>query len=348
MNVMTENSFPSTRLGNSPKLRSVEVVKLLTPLELKAARPLRPENRGKAGFTLVELLVVIAIIGVLVGLMLPAMQNLREMSRRSNCQQNLTQLSLALSTYAMEHTHYPVGTIADSGPVRSEAVGDHHNWIIGLLPMLDAQTVYDAVDKNKSVYAPENAEVRNLRLPFLQCPSATKMRENTSCYAGIVSSTETPIDTNNDGVMFLNVPVRDEDISDGLAYTAFVAEKLSRFEDDLGWMSGTRSSLRNTGHPINAELANVRGKSSFTTTLDPLYVGGIASDHGSGAHVLMGSGEYKFCSESIDLEILKQMGNRADGGIPIEWKSSEPNSETLTPNVAPAPKADPTPAEAAE
>jgi len=332
MNAMTQHSFPGSFLGNliGTKCRG------------------RVEDRAKPGFTLVELLVVIAIIGVLVGLMLPAMQNLREMSRRSSCQQNLTQLSLALSAYAMDHTHYPVGTSAASGPIKSEPVGDHHNWIIGLLPMLDAPAVFEAVDKSKSVYAAENAEVRNLSLPFLQCPSATKMRENTTCYAGVVSSTETPIDTNNDGVMFLNVPVRDDDIRDGLAYTAFISEKLSRFEDDLGWISGTRSSLRNTAHPINAELVNVRGKASFTTTLDPLYVGGIASDHGGGAHLLMGSGEYKFCSESIDLEILKQMGNRADGGIPIEWKSSEPNSETLTPTVAPTPAVAPTQTEAAE
>ena len=260
------------------------------------------------GFTLVELLVVIAIIGVLVGLALPAMQNMREMSRRAACEQNLVSLSLGIANYSLRKTHYPIGTIADSGPIKSEPIGFHHNWISGLLPMFDAPTVYEAIDRNVSVYASENAEVRALRIPYLLCPSAADVRQNTSCYAGIHASTETSIDESNDGVFFLNLPTRDEDITDGLSYTMFVGEKVSQFDQDLGWISGTRSSLRNTGHAINAELVNVRGKQSYTAKLAPTYVGGIASDHPGGAYVMMGSGEYEFLSESTDVRVLEQMG----------------------------------------
>lgn len=285
-------------------------------------------RRLARGFTLVELLVVIAIIGVLVGLALPAMQNMRELSRRTACQQNLTQLSLALSSYSLRNVHYPMGTVNPSGPIQNEPLGYHHNWISGLLPMLDAQSVYEAIDRSQSVYAPANAEVRSLSLPMLQCPSQTGMRENTSCYAGIHASTETPIDEDNDGVLFLNVPVIDSDITDGLAYTAFVGEKLSRFEEDLGWISGTRSSLRNTGHAINAELARIRGPQGPEQEVSATYVGGIASDHPNGANVLLGNGSYRFCNPSMDATILKQLGSRADGEIPSEWKSDEPYADS--------------------
>ena len=115
-------------------------------------------RRGRGAFTLVELLVVIAIIGILVGLLLPAMQNMRELSRRSSCQQNLAKLSLALSSYNDRYGQFPAGTINADGPIKSqEAGGYHHNWLIGLMPMLDANVVADAVDSSVSVYDDANA-----------------------------------------------------------------------------------------------------------------------------------------------------------------------------------------------
>ena len=287
--------------------------------ELSMPRP----GRCQCGFTLVELLVVIAIIGVLIGLLVPAMQNMRELSRRSHCEQNLVKLSLGLSAYSTQFGHYPIGTVNDTGPIRSEAKGFHHNWISGLLPMMDAAAVYQAIDRSVSVYADQNEQVRRLSLPMLRCPSATDTRENTTCYAGLTSSVETPIDQDNDGVFRLNLPIAESDISDGLAYTLFVGEKLSAFEEDLGWISGTRSSLRTAGHAINAERSRIRGPADPSKQVDALYVGGLASDHPEGAYLLMGSGEYQFRSSSTDLRVLQQMASRADGGIPIEWQGSE-------------------------
>ncbi len=282
----------------------------------------RPSQNKRRGFTLVELLVVIAIIGILIGLLVPAMQAMRELSRRSFCEQNILKLSLALSAYSNRFGHYPIGTVNDSGPVKSERVGFHHNWISGLLPMLEAKTVFDAIDSSVSVYADQNAEVRRLSLPMLICPSAAGTRENTTCYAGISSSIETPIDEDNDGVFRLNIPVTETDITDGLSYTLFAGEKLSAFTEDFGWLSGTRSSLRTTGHPINAERNRIRGPQDPSKQVDALYVGGLASDHREGAYLLMGSGQYEFRSTSTDLRILQQMAARADGEIPLEWQGT--------------------------
>jgi hypothetical protein len=154
------------------------------------------------------------------------------------------------------------------------------------------------------------------------------LRENTTCYAGIHASTETPIDEDNDGVFLLNVRVSDHDITDGLGYTLFVGEKLSRWEEDFGWISGTRSSLRNVGLPLNAERKRIRGPQDPAQVISPIYVGGLASDHPGGVYLLMGSGEYQFRSASMDHQILQQIASRADGGIPVEWKSQQPLIDT--------------------
>ncbi len=285
--------------------------------------PLGGKSNHRLGFTLVELLVVIAIIGVLIGMAVPAMQNMRELSRRSNCQYKLVQLSLALSAYESRNEHFPIGTLAQSGPIKNVPEGYHHNWIAALLPMMDGAAVYDAIDQKVSVYAPENMRVRTLRLPELLCPSASGVVENTTCYAGIHASTETPIDTDNDGVFRLNQATTVDDITDGLSYTLFLGEKLSTYAEDLGWMSGTRSSLRNTGHGLNDERRRIRGVQTETDQVSETYVGGLASDHPGGLHLLMGGGEVEFRSNEMDREVLMQMASRSDGKIPEELQSDE-------------------------
>ena len=279
---------------------------------------------NRRGFTLVELLVVIAIIGVLVGLSLPAMQNMRELSRRSNCEQNLVRLSLALSAYSLKNGYYPAGTIDDSTPIRNVAEGFHHNWIAALLPNLDETAVAAAIDPSLSVYDPANDEVRQLRLGFLLCPSASDLRKNTTCYAGIHASSEVPITADNDGMFKLNTVVTELDIQDGLGHTIFLAEKLSLPEEDLGWISGTRSSLRNVGGGINGERERIRGPRDPDTAAADTYVGGVSSDHPGGAYLLLGSGEYQFRSNSMDRKLLQQMAAIADGEIPLEYRNDEP------------------------
>jgi type II secretory pathway pseudopilin PulG len=264
------------------------------------------------GFTRLELLFVVLIIGVLVAISLPAMQNMRELSRRSNCEQNLVRLSLALSAYSVQSGHYPAGTVNDSSPIRNVPSGYHHNWIAALLPMLGESMVAESIDTSVSVYDPANQEARNLRLSFLQCPSVGDLALNGTSYAGVHSSIEVPIAEDNDGVFKLNVAVADDDIIDGLGQTIFLAEKLSPPDEDLGWMSGTRSSLRNAGHGINGERDRIRGRRDPEVKVAETYVGGILSDHPGGAYVLMGSGEYEFRSDSMDQQLLRQMAAIAD------------------------------------
>ncbi len=207
-------------------------------------------------FTLVELLVVIAIIGVMIALTLPAIQASRETANRTSCVNNMTQLGVGLHHYEMAHERLPPGTIDAKGPIRSVAKGDHRNWIIELLPYLDETNMYRHVDQTVGVYHPNNAGVRAVQLQMLICPSEFGNPGNPapSNYAAVHHDVEAPIDVNNNGVMFLNSKIRTRDITDGLAHTIFVGETDL---DPLGWMSGTRATLRNAGSGLNAGARTV-------------------------------------------------------------------------------------------
>jgi prepilin-type N-terminal cleavage/methylation domain-containing protein/prepilin-type processing-associated H-X9-DG protein len=209
------------------------------------------KRRFCLGFTLVELLVVIAIIGVLVALLLPAVQAAREAARRSSCGNNLTQMALAIHNYEMAHGCYPPGTIDAAGPIVNTAAGYHHNWLVQILPYIEEQPSYNALDKTLSIYHPKNTPVTNRTPRWTKCPSCSAAwNGNISNYAACHHDKEKPIDAKDHGVFFLNSFTRYDDITDGSSHTIFVGEKLPDAWD-LHWLSGTRGTLRNMGVPIN-------------------------------------------------------------------------------------------------
>ena len=295
------------------------------------------------GFTLVELLVVIAIIGVLISLMLPAVQAAREAARRTQCQHHLAQLILAVQSYEMAHQAYPPGTLNPTGPIESLPTGNHHGWIEQVLPYLDYSNVYNKIDRTKSVYAAENRAVRDINLPVLRCPSSWLGGSGYSDYAGVHHDQEAPIDTTNLGLFILNTAVTYPQLRDGASQTLFVGEKLTT-ADDLGWLSGTRAILRNTGTPLNALLAlrpnrpallapAVRPSNQTASTvaagpepivdglpIGPRAVGGFSSDHPGGANFACGDGSIRFLSESINMKTYQLLGNRQDEQLlELEW-----------------------------
>ncbi len=202
------------------------------------------------GFTLVELLVVVAIIGILVGLLLPAVQAAREAARRASCANNLMQFGIAIHSYEMAHRVLPSGTVDAKGPIVHLPIGFHHGWIVQILPMLEQQAAYEKLDHAASIYAKANFPVRSYGFQTLMCPSSRLWEPLFSNYAGVYDSREVPIDVNNNGCMFLNSRVRFSEIIDGSSSTLLVGEK-SVDPTELGWSSGTRASLRNTGNPLN-------------------------------------------------------------------------------------------------
>ncbi|MCC9600897.1 DUF1559 domain-containing protein [Stieleria sp. JC731] len=268
----------------------------------------------RPAFTLVELLVVIAMIGIMVGLLFPSVQSLRESARRTNCQSQMVSISLALQSYHDRWIQFPIGTIANSGPIKNVADGNHHNWLGRLTDLLDQPVIASHIDRSISIYDEANADVLSLSFPGVQCPSDILYSGNPSSYVGIHHSTTKPIDESDWGIFVLNKAVTRDDISDGLSNTMLFSEKVSTI-GDLGWLSGTRATLRNTGDGIRSE--------PIESIPDETFVGSIGSRHPAGANASFGSGEYKFLSSSIDQRVLEQMADRRDGQLPLQYLSIE-------------------------
>ena len=129
-----------------------------------------PQERT-SGFTLVELLVVIAIIGILIALLLPAVQAAREAARRVHCRNNMKQIGLAMHSYHDAHKVFPPGAIWTG--VYIDWFGAHHrtNWALALLPHMEEQTLYDQYDQRVDNSDPINQPVVEAYVATHSCPS---------------------------------------------------------------------------------------------------------------------------------------------------------------------------------
>jgi prepilin-type N-terminal cleavage/methylation domain-containing protein/prepilin-type processing-associated H-X9-DG protein len=130
----------------------------------------------RRGFTLVELLVVIAIIAVLIALLLPAVQKVREAANRSQCQNNLKQIGLALHSYESAYARLPPNSVPMTGST-STAFGDRYGWPVLVLPYLEQQQLFLTVDMSKRYFDPANEAAASTRVKSYVCPSADITRE---------------------------------------------------------------------------------------------------------------------------------------------------------------------------
>ena len=286
-------------------------------------------RRRRSGFTLIELLVVIAIIAILVALLLPAVQQAREAARRTQCKNNLAQIALALHNYEMTHECLPPGSVDPNRPIRSEPKGYHVSWVVQLLPYLEQANTYQHFDFSAGVYDPANEKAREMQLAVLNCPSnptAPRTGPGTSAYAGCHHDSEAPIDIDNNGVLFLNSSIRYRDIRDGASNTIFVGELID-IPDGLGWASGTNATLRNAGGGISgAAFGRPAIGAAVVAPAAPagenallLKVGGFGSPHVGGAQFMVGDGGVRFISQNISLPAFKNLANRADGELPVDY-----------------------------
>ena len=199
----------------------------------------------RLAFTLVELLVVIAIIGILIGLLLPAVQAVREAARRIQCTNNIKQQSLAMLNYESAHQKLPPGV----------SIPNHAMWSAYILPYLESNNLYDTIDfkagfTDVSAANASNTEALSVSFPFMVCPSSNVPEKqfdslvgidrSPSCYvactsgllqreagdfpwAGMDSDDTYPA---SDGVFYANSRTPLKDISDGTSGTVMLGEVL--------------------------------------------------------------------------------------------------------------------------
>lgn len=221
------------------------------------------EKKHAAGFTLIELLVVIAIIGVLVGLLLPAVQQAREAARRMSCVNNLKQLGLAMHNYNDANRHFP--------PFEEYGRGHRtrRNGFVLLLPQLEEQSVWDQAEADKNGWPWDNKDYWETKISALECasslkPSNFRHQQVTGlnyrfCVGDRVMDNggHERLGSRNRGVFVSgpwggsNDPVRPgatiEDILDGLSKTIAMSEKVSM---------SSGSQTRTGGWAVAATQAN--------------------------------------------------------------------------------------------
>jgi prepilin-type N-terminal cleavage/methylation domain-containing protein/prepilin-type processing-associated H-X9-DG protein len=305
----------------------------LTPLSRSSSRKM-PSTSDRRGFTLIELLVVIAIISVLIALLLPAVQSAREAARRSQCVNNLMQLGIALQNYESAFELLPPGVVSEKGPVVDQPKGYGFGWMSQILPYMEMKNTYNHFNFQFGLYEQQNFTTRTNLIKSYLCPSDSglnrdKNRVAMTSYAGVHHDVEAPIAVDNHGVLFLNSAIRYEDVTDGTSNTLFVGEKLNDGLD-LGWASGSRASLRNTGvDPLLASagaapsgpgrLASGAGATASNSgpgsAVDTLYVGGFGSRHPGGKNFVFGDGSVRFIKSSVALKVYQDLANRADGNV---------------------------------
>jgi prepilin-type N-terminal cleavage/methylation domain-containing protein/prepilin-type processing-associated H-X9-DG protein len=207
-------------------------------------------KRTKRGFTLVELLVVIAIIGILIGMLLPAVQSVREAARKTSCLNNLRQLGLAMLSYDAAFEQFPPSFEIEPGTVLT---GNNGSWSIHgrLLPFLEQTNARKLVDLDLAWDSQINTGVPTLRIEIFQCPSEVNsfVRVDSSGNPkvhpqnyGFNMGTWLVYDPVNrqpgDGPFFVNSETRSAGIRDGFSNTMCGSE-----------VKAFTSYIRNTADP---------------------------------------------------------------------------------------------------
>jgi prepilin-type N-terminal cleavage/methylation domain-containing protein/prepilin-type processing-associated H-X9-DG protein len=266
---------------------------------------------ARRGMNLIELLVVIAIIGVLVALLLPAMQAAREASRRAACQNSLRQIGVGLHSYHAAHGHFPVGCI-DKRVAKANPNGRQLAWSATLLNELEEPALFQQVNFNSPYDGAPNSVAAATIVPLFLCPSTVRAaagRERAivsdpalansptayhgaaTDYGGIYGAAQVVPSAN--GVFLFDRAVKIADISDGTSHTLAIAEDTGRgWLMDGEWING--ENIYDVSNAINTQQHNE-----------------IWSDHPGGAMALWCDGSATLLAETIELAVLRSICTRA-------------------------------------
>ena len=296
-------------------------------------------SRGGAGAAsrLIELLVVIAIIAILIGLLLPAVQKVREARRRMQCTNNLKQIGLALHNYHDAKRASRPATSRWPRCRRATTPAPGWGWAAFVLPQLEQQNLFNAIQLGPERRGPGNAGARVRPVEVLPLPADAAADVDrpavrrggqlarlicdvaSANYVGVFGITEPGVD--GDGIFFRNSAVRIADITDGTSQTLIVGERSFRWAPgDVGWdgrgggdcsrcparrpraASGTAPAL-SLAHRRRGERPGLPGSE----------VNEFSSRHTQGGNFLFADGHVGFLRASMDHGVYKALSTRAGG-----------------------------------
>lgn len=219
--------------------------------------------------------------GILVALLLPAVQAAREAARRVQCSNNLKQIGLAMHNYHDVHGTFPPAFIADQNgrPM--------HSWRVFLLPYLERSDLYQRYDFNKPWDSPENQALANEIIAVYSCPSDAKPSSKTSYM--VVEGTGTIFDGPQSSMI--------QTITDGTSNTILVVEVTG---STVNWLE-----------PKDISPADFVARATAKTP----GPGGKLSNHVGGANVLFADGSVQFISSNVDPRVLQAMVTRSGGEV---------------------------------
>lgn len=288
---------------------------------------------ARRGFTLIELLVVIAIIGVLIALLLPAVQQARESARRAQCKNNLKQLGLALHNYSDTHRVFPSGYIYRPGSQSENAAG--FGWGAMLLPFVDQKNLYEKFNWNVPIWDAANAGPRDQHLAVFLCPSDPVSANSfvemgpapetyaMGCYVGNFGPPD--LDANQEqrsGMFSRNSSTQTRDVTDGLSNTLLCGERVNgpfrtvgahgvHVTYETAWAGAVREYgdpsddhghmvLFQSGHVPNAALSDDRD---------------VSAPHIGLAQFLLGDGSVRVIGENVNFGVYSAMSTRSGGEV---------------------------------
>ena len=308
----------------------------------------------RRAFTLIELLVVIAIIAILIGLLLPAVQKIREAANRLKCQNNLKQIGLGLHNYQATNGFFPPGAITNSNTVAVKQVRQRvgvtaptlHSWSVFILPYIEQDNLFRIYSLGANWYDPVNQPVRETQLALMLCPS-TPGGKNRFCqrtigglsvraaagdYApdnaygthlealGLVDPTVNP-----HGVLQVNAVYAVPEISDGTSNTSVIAEDAGRPDR---WQAGklTVPNGQNDGGWADRDNEYITHgyTADGTAAYGPCHTNctnnnEVYSFHTGGANHVFADGSVHFIKASMDIRLFVKLLTRAGDDVVTDF-----------------------------